>query len=479
LADHRPDSESLRLSDDFPPVSTEAWEAAIQRDLKGASEPERLLWRTETGITVRPYYRAEDVAGLAAQTESLPGEFPFARGGEQPWQIAPDVRPHTEAVRADWLHEAGANTVQELGYALAEGVERLARWIQTRKTVDQAAEEIEFVFAAGPAFFLEIAKLRAARLLWAQAVAAFGPKEDRACQMRIHVRTSRRNKCTCDGYTNLLRATTEAVAAVIGGCDRLTVEPFGFDEHVAVNLPRILREEAHLDMPLDPGGGAYLLEVLTDALAREAWKLFQQIEREGGYTNARRSGAIDRALARSRAERGEAVARRRRTLVGVNRYPGPNEEQLESVRPPEENTPFPASRLAEPFERIRQRTQRDARFRGRYRRVLLLKRGNPRIATARANFARDLFGCAGFEIEEAETLPGTGADLIVLCAPDSESLSLAREVCPQVRVPVLAVRDSADQPEALLAAGVHGTVHSSVDAVQILVEWQDRLGMKE
>ena len=205
--------------------------------------------------------------------------------------------PPADAIRADLLHEAGAHCVQQLGYAIAAGVERLAVLAATQPAA-VAAREIEFVFAVGPSYFLEIAKLRAARLLWAQAVSAFGPRDDNACSMRLHVRTARRNKSLYDRYTNLLRATTEALSAIIGGCDRLTVEPFGFDAHRAVNIQRILMEEAHMDAVADPAGGSYFIEALTDSIAREAWRLFQQVEAEGGYAKALESGSIGKSLAR-------------------------------------------------------------------------------------------------------------------------------------------------------------------------------------
>src|SRR5215469_3478405 len=150
--------EALRLRDDFPPVATAEWEAAIRKDLNGAGY-ENLLWPSDEGITVRPYYRREDLSGLEGQI--VPGMFSSLRSEE---------RARSEAIRADLLHEAGANAVQQLSSALAEGVERLIALTQRYGSVDQAAEEIEFVFDTGPIFFFEIAKLRAARLLWAQVM---------------------------------------------------------------------------------------------------------------------------------------------------------------------------------------------------------------------------------------------------------------------------------------------------------------------
>src|ERR1035438_4027893 len=272
-----PGAEILNLGQDFPPVPTAVWEAAIAKDLKGADYAKKLVWRTDEGLAVRPYYRAENLAGLEAQTQTSPGQFPFARGSGKPWEAADAVPTGANVIRADELGEAGGNAVQQLGYALAAGVERLTALAATG-TVDEAARSIEFVFSVGSTYFLEIAKLRAARLIWAQAVAAFGPADPQCALARIHARTTRLDKSVYDHYTNLLRVTTEALAAAVGGCDRLTVEPFGFDQHLAVNIGRILRHEAHVDAVADPAGGSYYVEALTDSLARAAWKLFQQVE---------------------------------------------------------------------------------------------------------------------------------------------------------------------------------------------------------
>jgi len=474
---HLPGGEILSLGRDFPPVPTADWEAAIARDLKGADYDKKLVWRTDEGIAVRPYYRAENLAGLEAQTQTTPGAFPFARGSGRPWEAADTVPAGINVIRADELAEAGANAVQQLGYALAAAVERLEALAPTG-TVDEAARSIEFVFAVSSTYFLEIAKLRAARLVWAQAAAAFGLADLKCARARIHVRTTRINKSVYDRYTNLLRVTTEALAAAIGGCDRLTVEPFAFDHHLAVNVERILRHEAHVDAVADPAGGSYYIEALTDSLAQAGWKLFQQVEAAGGYHRAVESGAIARALAESRARLERAMASRRATLVGVNNFPNLSEKAGEAA-PAESDTVFPAFRMAEAFEEIRRRTERHAARTGRKPMVLLLKRGDLKMRMARANFSLNFFGCAGFNISEEEESAGGGADLIVLCSSDAEYLSLAQEVCPAAGVPVIVAGNPKDQAEALRAAGVAGFIHIQSDAVQTLTEWQKRLGMEE
>lgn len=459
-------TEALNLTEEFPPVGTAEWEAVIRKDLKGADYEKKLVWRPEEGIAVRPYYRAENLQGLEIQTAAAPAQFPFARGDGQAWRFAQGWTPPADAIRGDTLHDAGATAVQELGYSLAEGVERLAN----AANVADAAKGIEFVFAIGSNYFLEIAKLRAARLLWAQAVSAFGPTGDQARLMRIHARTSRLNKSGLDPNTNLLRVTTEAMAAAIGGCRSLTVEPFGFDPHLAINVQRVLKEEAHLDQVRDPAGGSYYIESLTDALAREAWKLFQQVEAEGGYQQALAGGSIEKAVAQARAAKEKAVSSRRRTLIGVNNYP--NLTEKEPVAAPGSSTP----RLAEPFEKIRLRTAAHARKTGRYPQVLLLKRGDPKMKSARANFCLNFLGCSGFDVVEAEEL--RPADLIVLCSSDAEYVAFARDICAEAMVPVIVAGNPKEQVEELKALGVQGFVHIQSDAIQTLTEWQNRLGME-
>jgi methylmalonyl-CoA mutase len=436
--------EILSLAGDFPPVPTAAWEAAIAADLKGADYDKKLVWPTEEGLAVHPYYRHENLQGLE-----------LSRPTVRSWEMR-DAGP--QAIRADLLHEAGAHAIQELGYGIAEGVERLA--------ANPSAGELEFVFAAGPSYFLEIAKLRAARILWAQAAAAF----DSGCTMRLHVRTPRRNKSAYDRYTNLLRVTTEALSAVVGGCDSLTVEPFGFEPHLAENVQRILREESHLDAVADPGGGSYYIEALTDSLARAGWKLLQEVEAAGGYAAA--AGAIEKALAATRAARAKAYSSRRRALVGVNNYPNLTEKTIEGAVPGGE------MRIAAPFEAIRQRTNEHAARTGRYPKVLLLVRGDVKMKGARANFCLNFLGCAGFDMVESDSYEGTDADLIVLCSSDSEYLAMAQEVCARVKVPVLVAGNPKEQIAALEAAGVQGFLHLQSDAIETLTHWQDRLGMR-
>ncbi len=469
-------AEILNLGQDFPPVSTAAWEAVIQKDLKGADYEKKLVWRSDEGLAARPYYRGEDLTGLSAQTDSLPGQFPFVRGEGKAWKIDQGAVAAADAVRADLLLEAGADAIQQLGIGLAEGVEKLAEKCE-RGSVDAAARGIEFVFAVGSTYFFEIAKLRAARMMWARAVAAFGPVDLECSRMNLHVRTARLNKSVCDPYTNLLRVTTEAMSAAIGGCETLTVERCGFEEHLALGVQRVLAEEAHLNAVADPAGGSYYIEALTASLAREGWKLFQRIEAGGGYSQALSAGWLAEEIAKTRAGREKAVSSRRKAMVGVNNYPDLNGKPMESAPAAEAGAAFPQFRLAEPFEKIRQRTAKHAAATGRLPKVLLLKRGDVKMRTARANFALNFLGCAGFEITESEEYSGSDADLMVLCSSDPEYLAFAQEICAAAKVPVLVAGNPKEQIDALKAAGVQGFIHIASDAVETLTYWQGRLGM--
>lgn len=454
----------LNLAEEFPPVPTGHWEAAIEADLKGADYEKRLVWKTEDGIAVRPYYRKEHAPGA----DLAPGQFPYTRGVAQFWEIVEDPAIPEGALNAARFHENGATSVQELAFALAEGVDRLAA------AEDPAAEAaaLTFVFAVGSNYFFEIAKLRAARMLWAQAASAFGIEAPEALRMRIHARTALANKSIYDPYTNLLRSTTEALSAVIGGCDALTVMPARYPERLARNVQLVLKEESHLDGVADPAGGSYYVEALTDALAREAWKLFQQIEQQGGFAAAQ--GFVDEALAASRAAKEKALATRRKTLVGVNNYPDLGERVLTEAT----DLAQAEWRVARAFEEIRLRTERHAADTGRTPRVLLLKRGDVKMRMARATFCQNFFGCAGFEIAESAELD-PAADLVILCSSDAEYLDLAREIVPRTDAPVIVAGNPKEQIAELQAAGVAGFVHVLSNQVETLTEWQNKLGVNQ
>lgn len=437
-------TEDLKLKEEFPPIATADWEAAIRADLKGADYERKLVWKTEEGIAVRPYYRSENLPKPAPSRRLTAG-----------WAMAEGAAPAGAVDAARW-HEQGATSVQELAFALAEASEAFA----------QGKAVPALVFGVGSNYFFEIAKLRAARVLFANLAEAYGA----SAEVRVFARTAMANKSLYDPYTNLLRATTEALSAVIGGCDALEVQPARFDRRLALNVQRILKEESHLDGVADPAGGSYYIEALTDALASAAWKLFQELEAEGGFAKA--GGTIDRLVEAARAEKVKAVASRRRTLVGVNNYPDVNESALDEA----DALAGSGWRMAMPIEAVRLRTERHARRTGRRPRVLLLKRGDLKMKMARATFCRNFFGCGGFEIAESEELEP--ADLVALCSSDPEYPEFAKDICLKTSAPVVVAGNPKEQIEELKTAGVAGFVHILSNLVETLSGWQERLGVE-
>ena len=580
---------TTHLLDEFPPVTTEAWEEAIARDLKGADYAKKLIVQTPEGMALRPYYRAEDTADLAFAA-TAPGQFPFARGTRSKggWRIreqadAVDVKTANEtAVKAiaagaeeisfdaslvsnaaDLEHllaglseipihfrnataplmnllgaqaaessvaagfsaefdpftdldlaadlakmapaslslfsvdavaheEAGANAVEEIAFALAAGIDMLAALEERGVKAAESAPRIEFTFAIGGNYFFSIAKLRAFRLVWAQAVESFGapPSAARAC---IHARTSRWNKTVYDPHVNVLRATTEAMSAILGGADSITVEPFDAcykqsDEasrRLARNTQILLKEEALLGRVGDPGGGAYALEVITDFLASEAWKHMQQIESAGGWRKAVASGAIAEALAKSLAVREKEVVTRKRVLTGTNQYANPRERALDRI----DAARFAeGKRGAQVYEQLRIRTERHAARTAFTPRFLLAEFGDPKMRSARSNFALNFFACAGFDLSierftSAEQIASRSADAIVLCSADAEYAPMVSTLIAFLKgagrtTPVI-IAGNPENTADLKAAGVDDFIHVRSNPIEVLGAWQRRLGIED
>ena len=462
-----------KLFAEFPPVSSAAWRAEVEQDLQGTPLEERLIWETYEGISISPYYRSEDIAGLRFARE-IPRDVPGVGGiggGPNEWTIREEIargepKAANEAARralergagslcfvmepapggtrgvvvrsradmADLLRglpldrtpicfrtgacalpvlalfltaidesgangaqirgsidydpirdllatgesqrsaqavlaeagavlrsgaaslpcyqvlcvsaepylEAGGHAVQELGFSVAAGVEYLAAATDAGIPVVVAARQMEFRFAAASNYFIEIAKLRAARLLWTQVQEAFMARAGAygvPAPMKVHVRGARYNKTIYGAHGNVFRGATEAMSAIIGGCDSLTLAPFDecyrAPDEVSLRLARntqlILKHEAYLARTIDPGGGSYYLEWLTDALARKAWDLLQHVEAEGGLLAAVQAGMVQPMVAEVGEKRRLAVRSGRDGFVGVNLQPDPEERMARQV----------------------------------------------------------------------------------------------------------------------------------------------------
>ncbi|SPE61761.1 methylmalonyl-CoA mutase, small subunit [Verrucomicrobia bacterium] len=246
--------------------------------------------------------------------------------------------PHlqTVCIHSRAWHESGANAVQELALVLATGVEYLRQMNQRGVEVDVAAPRTRFAVTVGEHFFMELAKLRALRMLWSRAVEALGGNAD-SQRLTLHVRTSQWNKTLYDPHNNLLRATVEAFAGVLGGCDSMQVGAFDevarppddFSRRLARNTQLILQKESELGHVLDPAGGSWFVERLTFEVATGAWALFQEVWKQGGMEAALRAGFPQKTVAATAAEKLKAVARRRDSIIGVNQYANPKEKPLE------------------------------------------------------------------------------------------------------------------------------------------------------
>jgi methylmalonyl-CoA mutase len=581
---------AVRLLEEFPPVTTAEWEAAIARDLKGADYAKRLIGRTDEGIPVKPYYRAEDIEGLAG-LDAGPGEFPFLRGSQAAagWKIREEIevsnpeqandeaiaavrdgaeeiaysrlkvsdgrdlevalanldasRIHFECadsaliealierferrgnagkvvistgldpladvdftantiVRAPYgfvpftidavrFEEDGANTVEEIGLAVAAAADLLAAMDARGIGADRVAASLEFRFAIGANFFFQIAKLRAFRVLWARVAESFGaPRGD--ARARVVARTSRWNETIYDPHVNILRATTEAMSAVFGGADSIVVAAFNecyqtpdvASRRLARNTQLLLRHEAMLGRVADAGGGAYYIEALTNSVAGEAWKLLQQVEAEGGYSDPRARRWIAQKLAQSQAGREKAVASRRRGFTGTSLFANPAEHALERIDFERMNAGHRGTLM---YEQLRLRTERHEMAGGRAPLVLLAEIGDAKMRGARSSFAASFFACAGFKttvhrFEDAAQIATADADLIVLCSSDAEyenaATRLMIEMKAQGRETPVIVAGNPESAEALKALGVADFVHVRSIPIEVLTHWQQRLGIK-
>ena len=574
--------KKMNLLADFPPVSTQQWMDKVTVDLKGADFNKRLVWKTNEGFNVQPFYRAENIESLKTK-DSAPGVFPYVRGTKpgNEWLVRQDIVVESakeanakaleilykgvnslgfklkkeelspeyiatllEGIAADCvelnfcicvskaadlatiltgyfkskaydvtklhgsinfdpmnrmllagkeltreqitekakatvlaaaglpfyrvitvnaktLNNAGAFIYQELGYALAWGNEYLSLLVDAGVDTSLAAKKIKFNFGVGGNYFMEIAKFRAARMLWAMLVDAYQPeckKDDCkstengickcAAKMRIHAETTTFNKTILDANVNMLRTQTEAMSATLGGVNSLTVLGYDsiykptddFSERIARNQQLLLKEESHFDKVSDPAAGSYYVETLTNAIAAQAWKLFLEVEEQGGFFDSVASGKVQQAVKATATTRLKSVSSRREILLGTNQFPNFNEVGGEKVQiidvvdcgcstsGTEKLLPV---RGAAEFEALRFATEKAAKR----PKVFMLTIGSLAMRLARAQFSSNFFACAGYEIidnngfstvkEGVDAALEAKADIIVLCSSDDEYAELA------------------------------------------------------
>ena len=263
-------------------------------------------------------------------------------------------------INGQYLHNSGSTLVQELAFSLASGCEYLSFLTENGLSVDRIAPRMVFNFAAGSDYFPEIAKLRAARMLWARIVEQFNPADRNSAKMHIHVTTANWNKTIYDPYVNLLRTTTEAMSAAIGGADLITVLPFDLDYkepddfslRIARNQQIILKEESSLDKVIDPSAGSYYIESLTAAFADAAWKLFLEVEEKGGMIEAIKAGFVQDKVNESAKNRAADIASRKTFVLGTNQHPNIAESMLSKIQSEEEMDDFATQGLTPMYKTI-------------------------------------------------------------------------------------------------------------------------------
>src|SRR5574344_55989 len=613
-----------KLFTEFHAPTTQEWLDKIEVDLKGADFQKRLVWRTNVGINVQPFYRREDLANLKTP-DALPGEFPFVRGNKKDsneWyvrqnivvtdpveankkaldilmkgvnsigfrfdgdlvsadfidKLLKDIRldivevsyrtcpchvlelaeilkayfekegydkekivggvgfdpidkmiqkgkdtskvlaklpqvveafkeyPNLRCVmvHTDTLNNAGAYIVQELGYALAWGNEYLQQLVDAGVDVDLAAKSIKFYMGVSENYFMEIAKFRAARLLWAQIVKQYEPKCDCSCKMVINASTSTYNQTVFDAYVNLLRSQTEAMSAALGGIHSLVVTPFDnayeqatdFSERIARNQQLLIKEESHFDRIVDPAAGSYYIEHLTDALAQEAWKIFLKIEEEGGFLEALKKGIVQEDVNATNMKRHGDAAKRKEFILGTNQFPNFTEKS-EGKRARVaagcchggDHTcaaPFKkleSTRLAADFEDLRIKTEEK-----RVPTAFMLTIGNLAMRQARAQFSCNFLACAGYKVidnlgfktveEGVDAALEAKADIVVICSSDDEYAEYAIPAFKYLNGRAMFVVAGAPAcMDDLKAAGIENFIHVRVNVLETLKEYNQKLGI--
>ena len=406
------------------------------------------------------------------------------------------------AVNAFYFNNAGAYISQELGYALAWGNELLAKLTEAGLDATEVAKKIKFNFGISSNYFMEIAKFRAARWLWAEIVAAYNPACQCACKMHVHAQTSEWNMTVYDAHVNLLRSQTEAMSAALAGVDSITVRPFDktyqtpddFSERIARNQQLLLKEECHLDKVVDPSAGSYYVEVLTNSLADVAWKLFLEVEDKGGFGAEVASGEIQKAVNASNEARKKAVATRREILLGTNQFPNFNEKAgdkkpLEAScccgghSTCEKDVPsLNFDRAASEFEALRLETEAS----GKRPKAFMLTIGNLAMRQARAQYSCNFLACAGYEVvdnlgfptveEGVEAAMAAKADIVVLCSSDDEYAEYAIPAFKALNGRAMFIVAGAPAcMDELKAAGIENFIHVRVNVLETLKEFNAKL----
>ena len=414
------------------------------------------------------------------------------------------------AVDSVVFNNSGAYIFQELGYALAWGAEWLTLLTEAGVDAVTVGCRVKFNMGVSSNYFMELAKFRAARMMWAQIVEQYNPECKCACKMMAHAVTSRFNQTIYDAHVNLLRSQTEAMSAALAGVDSITVTPFDapyktpdeFSERIARNQQLLLKEESHLDKVVDPAGGSYYVETLTVSIAQEAWKLFLGVEEKGGFVACVNEGEIQAAVNASSVKRHQDMARRKEILLGTNQFPNFNEFAAEKIEnggcccakkegaaascgcasEGDAAKALRSERQASDFEALRLATEHAANR----PKVFMLTIGNLAMRLARAQFSSNFFGCAGYEIidnigfktvqEGLDAAMEKNADIVVLCSSDDEYAQFAPEAFKLLEGRAeFVVAGAPACTDELKALGIENFIHVRSNVLETLQQFNQRL----
>lgn len=406
------------------------------------------------------------------------------------------------AVNTVALSNAGAYIVQELGYALAWGAEYLQMLVEAGVDATLAARKIKFNMGISENYFMEIAKFRAARLLWAEIVKQYNPTCDCACKMIVNAETTKYNMTVFDAYVNMLRSQTETMSAALAGVHSIVVTPFDaayekpndFSERIARNQQLLLKEECHFDTVVDPSAGSYYIEELTSSLATEAWKIFLNVEEQGGFLAAIKAGTVQDDINATNDKRHLHAAQRREFILGTNQFP--NFIETSEGKAPlaseckgtcgEEGTlkAVKATRLAADFENLRLATEKAEKQPVAF----MVTIGNLAWRQARAQFSCNFLAAAGYKVidnlgfktveEGVDAAVAAGADIVVLCSSDDEYAEYAVPAFKYLdNRAIYVVAGAPACAEELKAAGIENFIHVKVNQLETLKMFNSKLGI--
>ena len=404
------------------------------------------------------------------------------------------------------LNNSGAYCAQELAYALAWGAEYMTMMTEAGLPNYLAARSIRFNMGIGGNYFMELAKFRAARLLWAKIVEAykapvFTAALKEAAKMNVSAETSRFNMTIFDAYVNMLRTQTETMSAALAGVDEIVVTPFDatyeepteFAERIARNQQLLLKEESHFDKVVDPAAGSYYIENLTNSIAEEAWKQFLAIQEEGGMYELVAAGKVQEAMAATLKARLSDVAKRKEVILGSNQFPNFTEKAGKKIKevacgcccakPENAIATLPVARAAEEFEALRLETEAAKKQPVAF----MLTIGNLAMRIARAQFSCNFFACAGYKVidnngfksvaEGIKAARKAKADIIVLCSSDDEYAVYAPQAWLQLEgaKEVFVVAGAPACTEDLQKLGIENFINVRVNVLETLKKFNAQL----